>query len=580
MGTGSAAIARARHTRGHFRISRDIRLIWRSLLTALSVAIASPAAADSTFTPEQALGHAHALCDSGATRPAIDAVTRSLETHPESVPLRKLLGDLLSTTRNPAEAVRAYDQALAKAPQALDVRWAKWSTLVRWGKADEALAELSTLAHLDQSNPTVHLRLAQELRKADRLEEARASYQHAIALRPDLLAWRLALARTHFDLLEYAAADREVQHVLAQSPPGSPLVAPAKNLASLIHGSSMERGRRFQRPLTPGSSEQELREWAEIRAEAWRLFEQGQYHEAEPLYRRLLALNANDPIATHQLGLTLMQLGRCQDALAVFGTISDLNPSDEDYADTVFRMGQCLVELEQWEDALVHFQVLYDAAVEFDEANRGVPLPPGTRVLDSRKILKWLNRVRPHVPGWESLKDQAPQPPNAPPSEVSEEDSARRTVGQVPPETALDTHASLMGRDADFSWFRFVIPAGRVVRDDQPTGAHEFIPLFPTDTFPRTQRDIVLVFGLVSASYDALPLTAQCTVETPHLSGHQPLAAQDHVLTAMNDQSGYFQLSKPEGGWKPGLYYCGLFVGDHASAYTQVDDVRFQIVEP
>ena len=41
-----------------------------------------------------------------------------------------------------------------------------------------------------------------------------------------------------------------------------------------------------------------------------------------------------------------------------------------------------------------------------------------------------------------------------------------------------------MGRDADFSWFRFVIPAGKVVRDDFPTGAHEFIPLNPGDSFP------------------------------------------------------------------------------------------------
>ena len=86
----------------------------------------------------------------------------------------------------------------------------------------------------------------------------------------------------------------------------------------------------------------------------------------------MLALNPNDALANHQLGLTLMQLGRCKDALTVFGKMSNLDPSDEDYADTVFRMGQCLVELEQWEDAFVHFQTLYDAAVEFEETNKNV----------------------------------------------------------------------------------------------------------------------------------------------------------------------------------------------------------------
>ena len=61
----------------------------------------------------------------------------------------------------------------------------------------------------------------------------------------------------------------------------------------------------------------------------------------------------------------------------MFGKVSNLDPSDEDYADTVFRMGQCLVELEQWEDAFVHFQTLYDAAVEFEKNNKNVQLPAG-----------------------------------------------------------------------------------------------------------------------------------------------------------------------------------------------------------
>ena len=99
-----------------------------------------------------------------------------------------------------------------------------------------------------------------------------------------------------------------------------------------------------------------------------------------------------------------MQLGRCKDALTVFGKLSNLDPSDEDYADTVFRMGQCLVELEQWEDAFVHFHTLYDAAVEFEEHNKNVALAPGTRVLDKNKIARWLEKVRPHVPELAQLK--------------------------------------------------------------------------------------------------------------------------------------------------------------------------------
>ena len=168
------------------------------------------------------------------------------------------------------------------------------------------------------------------------------------------------------------------------------------------------------------------KEWASIRAEAWRLFSMGRYQEAEPNYQRMLALNPNDALANYQLGLTLMQLGRCKDALTVFGKMSNLDPSDEDYADTVFRMGQCLVELEQWEDAFVHFQTLYNAAVEFEETNKNVALPPGTRVLDKHKIARWLEKVRPHVPELAQLKaDEAMNripPGDSSPTAVSPEE--------------------------------------------------------------------------------------------------------------------------------------------------------------
>ncbi|OGW50528.1 MAG: hypothetical protein A2V62_09045 [Nitrospirae bacterium RBG_19FT_COMBO_58_9] len=325
------------------------------------------------------------------------------------------------------------------------------------------------------------------------------------------------------------------------------------------------------------------KEWAAIRAEAWQLFSTGRYQEAEPIYQRLLALNPNDPLANHQLGLTLMQLGRCKDALAVFGKVSNLNPSEEDYVDTVFRMGQCLVELEQWEDAVVHFHTLYDAAVEFERSNKNVQLPPDTRGLDKKKIARWLDKVRPHVPELAQLADRevthrAPSENPAPPTISPEEELYARAAERFKPQKPLDPRASLMGRDADFSWFRFVIPAGKVVRDDFPTGAHEFIPLNPGDSFPATQPEIYLVFGLVSASFDAVPLTARCVLETSAMSGEPRAVAQDRAMTTMNDQSGYFMLSPPNTGWASGLYHCGLFTGERTSADTLVDEVRFRIV--
>lgn len=534
---------------------------------------------------EQIAQQAKALWDSGAVSTALDLLDQGLHNHPQALPLHKLRGDILATSRGPQEAVQAYDAILAQHWAALDVRWAKWSVLVRWGRAEDSLAELQRIAEIDVQNPLVHLRLAQELRKLDRLEDSLESYKKAVALRPDLPGWRLALARGRFDLLDYDGANGDVQDILNHAPPGSPLEIPAKTLLSLIEGTSTERGRRYERVLTPDATEAQLKEWAFLRAEAWRLFEAGRYREAEPIYRRMLALNPMDPTATYQFGLTLMQVGQCQEALTIFRKLSDLDTTDEDYTDSVFRMGQCLVELERWEDAFVHFHILYETAVEFEEADKQAALPPGTRVLDKGKLAKWLDKVRPHVPELAQLTQKAPLPAtpagdSAPAGNSPAEDLFAKALDRFTPQKTLETGAALMGRDADFSWFRFVIPAAKVMRDDFPTGAHDFIPLNPGDSFPATQQEIYLVFGLVGASYDAVPLTAQCFLETAESTDRQHPIVQDHAMTTMNDQSGYFLLSRPRTGWRPGLYRCGLFAGDTTSAYNHVDEVRFRIIAP
>lgn len=534
---------------------------------------------------EQVAERAKGAWESGAITPALEILDQGIQDHPHALTLQKLRGDILATSRGPQEAVEAYETILARTPTALDIRWAKWSVLTRSGQGEESIAELGRIARVDVQNPLVHLRLAQELRKLDRLEESLESYKKAGELAPDLLGWRLALARARFDVLDYQGADADVHYVLHKVPPGSPLELPAKNLLSQINGTSIDRGRRFDPVLSKDMTGAQRKEWASIRAEAWRLFSTGRYQEAEPIYQRLLVLNPNDPLANYQLGLTLMQLGRCKDALTVFGKMSNLDPNDEDYADTVFRMGQCLVELEQWEDAFVHFHTLYDAAIEFEKNNKNVQLPPDTRVLDKKKIARWLEKVRPHVPELAKLTadeatDRVPSGDPSPAITTTEEDLYARATELFTPQKPLDTRASLMGRDADFSWFRFVIPASKVVRDDFPTGAHEFIPLNPGDSFPTTQQEIYLVFGLVSASFDAVSLTGRCVLEASEMTGEERAVAQDRVMTTMNDQSGYFMLSPPKTGWTPGLYHCGLFAGEQTSADTLVDEVRFRIIEP
>lgn len=515
--------------------------------------------------------------ENGAIPLALDILDDELQQAPQDITLNKLRGDILSTSRLPQEAVQAYETVLALQPDALNVRWAKWSVLIRSGQEEESIAELQRIAQFDTRNPLIQLRLAQDLRRFDRLEDSVEPYQKAVALVPAMLTWRLGLARARYDILDYQGAADEVTNVLQHSHPGSPLEVPAKNLLAEIYGNSRERGRRFERVFTPPDvTEAQLKEWGLLRGEAWRLFRAERYAEAEPIYRRLLELNPKDPTAVYHFGIVLMKQNRCEEALDVFRQMSTLDSEDEEYADTVFRMGQCLVELKRWEDAYVHFKILYDAAVEFEESNKNVDLPSGTRVLDKEKLGRWLEKVRPYVPELEKLPAERPErEPTLSQDEIQVRLAAVRLTHK-----ALDARASLMGRDADFSWFRFVIPASKVMRDDFPTGAHEFIPLNANDSFPPAQRDIYLVFGLVSASYDAVSLATQCYLEVSEATKEQRPIAGDRVTMSMSDQSGYFKLSAPESGWSPGLYRCGLFVGEQTTADTQVDEVRFRIVPP
>lgn len=145
---------------------------------------------------------------------SLELLDQGLHDDPDGVELHKLCGDILAAFREPKEAVQAYDRALALRPTSLDVRWAKWSVLLRWEQAEKALAGLRQVAQAETTNSLVHLRLAQELRKVDRLEESLESYKQAVALMPHLLGWRLAMARARFDVLDYDGAEADPQYVL------------------------------------------------------------------------------------------------------------------------------------------------------------------------------------------------------------------------------------------------------------------------------------------------------------------------------------------------------------------------------
>ena len=90
------------------------------------------------------------------------------------------------------------------------------------GEEEHALAEFERIAQLDADNPLAPLRMAQEYRRLDRLEESVKWYKKAVAMVPDVPGWRLAYARVRFDVLDGRGARDEVNRVLNMVPPDSP----------------------------------------------------------------------------------------------------------------------------------------------------------------------------------------------------------------------------------------------------------------------------------------------------------------------------------------------------------------------
>ncbi len=543
---------------------------------------------------------------SGAPSQALDIVENGLREFSHSLLLKKLQGDILTTTRRNQEALEHYETILKKIPESLAVRWAKWSVLTRMGKGNLAINELQRIAQSVPTNPLVPLRLAQELRKLDRLEESVEWHKKAVKLVPDMSGWRLNMARALFDVLQYDDARKAVQYVLRNVSRGSPVEMAARNLLMITYGATKERGRRYQPIFSPDGSAENRKRWGLIRHQGWEHFAKGRYKEAEPILRELLSLKPTDHRVTYELGCTLMELGQHKEAVTLLQKSIELGPSSgsfsEIFLDSIFRIGQSFVALERWEEALLHFEILQELTtvppeilnVASPKENEPPALDPGSgenidaplttpsgKIIDKEKLDYWLEKIWQHVPKPEKPSQDANETlPAADPTEVPPDYYTNLAAKKFKPDELFHTRASLMGRDADFSWFRFVIPSERVMRDDLQVGNHEFIPINPHDTFLTSQQEIFLVFALVTASYDAIPLTTECYLETsPIVWGDAPLV-QDQVVMSTNEQSGYFVLTPPKSGWTAGLYRCGLFVGDTVSSYTQSDEIRFRIVEP
>lgn len=515
------------------------------------------------------------LWNEGQVGFALSEIDKALVTTPKEAPLHKLRGDLLMLQRQNTASLESYDHAIRLSPKNVEARWAKWSLLTRMGEAPEAIQELQSLTKLDSTNPVLFFRLANALRRVDRLEESIPAYQQAIALAPEQLRWHLALARTYYDVLKNEEARQVIEHVLNETPPGSSVHTGATRLLGIVEGGTTDKGRRS---LPFGATREGAlhnRDWALTRGKAWELMNQGEYAEAESVLKKVIAIKPQDHRGYYDLGKTLMELNRWEEATQVLEQSIALSPDGDIYPDAVFRIGQCLAHGAQWDEARKRFDRVLAIEHWRKEPTYSMTFPHLHKVeAAQQEAISQARRLgqlttEPLLPTRQAFPHQTSvTTQRAPEHHISIQET-----------NILPDRDATIGRDSFRAWFSHIMPAENVERDDLQTGTHDFLPLNPKDTFYSNQEEILLVFGVLSPSYDAIQLTAEYVYEPGTHNSVQTSQGRDTVELSNSEQSGYFVLSAPDHGWPVGIYRVDLFMGDEVSPATHVDEVWFRIIE-
>lgn len=515
----------------------------------------------------------------GRSKDIADRFDEAFRLTPLDYRIHKAYGDFLTANRRNQEALAAYRRAAELAPNALDVHWATWSLLDRMGAQDQAILSLKEIVRLDSENPLAHLRLAKALRNVDRLEESADSFRRATELDPDHLVYRLPYARALYDVLQYEQARREVETVLARAPHDSPEAAAAQNLLGLVKGDSSDKGRRAvtnQNITIPGvDMAVRGKQWALTRGKAWQLMREERYAEAEPVLRKVLAIMPEDYKIRYDLGLTLMELGRYEEAIASFRAGIGVSKFGEWYPDSLYRIGLCLTKLGRWQEAAVRFERILEIQDWRKELSYGMTFPDVKAVeaaLEDARRRSGPSTTAPVEPAVEAAIELVRPRSEAEPMIVT---GPSRPLPEAVP---LPTQVAPIEVGYAQGWFRQMVPARGVTQDDLPTGLQEYLPIEPTDTFGPDYPEIIIVFTLTSVPYDEITLTTRWVTERAGTVPPNTLIGIDTALLTLNDKSGYTRLKRPKDGWPIGLYRVDFYVGDQVDAYTHTAEARFRVV--
>lgn len=105
--------------------------------------------------------------------------------------------------------------------------------------------------------------------------------------------------------------------------------------------------------------------------------------------------------------------------------------------------------------------------------------------------------------------------------------------------------------------------------------SHDIVPIRPTEQF-RPDSVVYIVFS-THQHYNAFQVSGRCYPEQVDGLDPKTLVAEDTMYIALEDNSGYVQLTPPPGGWKPGKYRVEMHIGFQINEISLVGTMRFMV---
>ena len=228
------------------------------------------------------------------------------------------------------------------------------------GKKLEALDVNQRVIELAPKDAEAHNNLGITFKELDRLEDAKASYTQAIALKSDYVEAHYNLGNTLQKLCRSKEAEASYKRVIAMRPKFveaySNLGVTLKDLGKLEES---EANHRKVIALNPGLAKAHNNLGSTLQG-------LGRLDEAEASHRRAIAIKPEYAEAYSNLGVTLKDLGRLEEAEVSYKQAIVIKP---EYAEAHSYLGNALLDLGRLEEAEVSHRRAIAIKPEYSEAH-------------------------------------------------------------------------------------------------------------------------------------------------------------------------------------------------------------------